>query len=746
MPKILLVAVFFLLGPPCGIAAGGRELVYPGKKWLTRSPEQAGLDAGKLKQLSAYAGGFGCVVRGGYMVYTWGDAGRRMDVASAVKPLYTHFLLKAVEEGRLAGIDRPVCEVEPALRSLNKRLAYKDRAITWRHLCNQVSCYGVEERPGEAFDYSDYNMALLFDSLFLKLYGATWERVDEEVLHPKLTDLLQCQDNPTFMAFGTGNRPGRLGMSPRDFARFGLLYLRKGMWKGRRLISAEHTKMAVTRPLPTSIPRTKGKSAEMIPAQRSIGGGNNQCDHAGSYSNAWWVNGVGRDGERNWPDVPPDVYGCFGHGDIRAMVVMPSLDLIVSWNNTKIKGHEKVNHALKLLKDAAVEKKPYARLVVDPQNRQWLRRQDGRPFFMCGPGDPEGFLYRGKKLPDGTRAGDQAELIEKLKATGANCIYLMAVRSHGGDGDNTHNPFVDNRPGKGINAAVLEQWEQWFAAMDESGIVIYLFLYDDSTRVWNTGDAVGPQEKAFIRAIVDKFEHHANLIWCVAEEYGERLSAARVKNIAADIRAADDYDHPIAVHKNHGLNFSEFAGDKNIDQFAIQYNVGAADELHEGMLEAWRRAAGRYNLNMSEAADYGAGAEARRKSWACAMGGAYVMILGMDIAGTAESDLEDCGRLVRFFESTNFHEMAPHDELRYAATKYVLASPPHSYIAYTPQPTGDIGLKDMKAGTYSLTWFDCATGTRITQPNVKVPAGRQKWPRPEQIAHEAALYITPAQP
>ncbi|UCG48298.1 MAG: serine hydrolase [Phycisphaerales bacterium] len=746
MPKILLVAVFLLSGPAGGIA-GRQELVYPGRKWATRSPEQAGLDAGKLKELSAYAGGFGCVVRGGYMVYTWGDAGRRMDVASAVKPLYTHFLLKAVEEGRLASIDRPVCEVEPALRSLNKRLGYKDLAITWRHLCNQVSCYGVEERPGEAFDYSDYNMALLFDSLFLKLYGTTWERVDEEVLHPKLTDPLQCEDDPTFMAFGTGNRPGRLAMSPRDFARFGLLYLRKGMWKGSRLISAEHVKMAVTRPLPTSIPRTKGKSAEMIAGQRSIGGGNNQCDHAGSYSNAWWVNGIGRDGKRNWPDAPADVYGCFGHGDIRVMVVMPGLDLIVSWNNTKIKGHEKVNHALKLLKDAVVEKKASGgRLVVDTRHRQWLRRQGGRPFFMCGPGDPEGFLYRGKKLADGTRAGDQAELIEKLKQTGANCIYLMAVRSHGGDGDATHNPFVDNRPDKGLNAAVLEQWERWFAAMDESGIVIYLFLYDDSTRVWDTGDVVGPQEKAFIRAIVDKFEHHVNLIWCVAEEYGERLSAARVKNIAAEVRAADDYDHPIAVHKNHGLDFSEFAGDRNIDQFAIQYNVRTADELHEGVVEAWRRAAGRYNLNMSEAADYGEGAEARRKSWACAMGGAYVMILGMDIAGTAESDLEDCGRLVRFFESTNFYEMAPHDELKFAATKYVLAHPPHSYIAYTPQATGDIGLKDMKAGTYSLTWFDCATGTRITQPNVKVAAGSQTWPRPKPIAHEAALYITPAKP
>ena len=43
--------------------------------------------------------------------------------------------------------------------------------------------------------------------------------------------------------------------------------------------------------------------------------------------------------------------------------------------------------------------------------------------------------------------------------------------------------------------------------------------------------------------IVDRFEHHKNLIWCVAEEYQEGLSVSRVKKLAAEIRQADDHDH-----------------------------------------------------------------------------------------------------------------------------------------------------------------------------------------------------------
>jgi CubicO group peptidase (beta-lactamase class C family) len=235
------------------VTAGAAELVYPGKGWETKRPQEIGLDEQKLKAFSDYAGGFGCVVRNGYMVYTWGDASKRNDVASAVKPVYTHFLLKAVEEKRLAGIDDRVARFEPGLNSLNEALGYKDRKITWRHLCNQISCYGVRDRPGDAFDYSDYNMALFFDNLMLKVYGVTYQTVDAEVLHPKLTDALGCQDNPTFMAFGTENRPGRLAISPRDFARFGLLYLRKGKWQDKQLISPQYVKLATTSPLPQAV-------------------------------------------------------------------------------------------------------------------------------------------------------------------------------------------------------------------------------------------------------------------------------------------------------------------------------------------------------------------------------------------------------------------------------------------------------------------------------------------------------------
>jgi len=124
-------------------------------------------------------------------------------------------------------------------------------------------------------------------------------------------------------------------------------------------------------------------------------------------------------------------------------------------------------------------------IVPDASNPAWLKYQGGGHFFMCGPGDPEEFLYRGSRNADGTRDGDQMALINKLKGTGANSIYMQAVRSHGGDGPDDHNPFIDNDPSRGVDMDILDQWETWFTEMDNSGIVIYFFFYDDEINVSN---------------------------------------------------------------------------------------------------------------------------------------------------------------------------------------------------------------------------------------------------------------------
>ncbi len=378
-------------------------------------------------------------------------------------------------------------------------------------------------------------------------------------------------------------------------------------------------------------------------------------------------------------------------------------------------------------------------IVVDPDNPRWFKYHEGGPFFMAGPGDPEDFLYRGRLTRNGTRRGDQEKLIQKLARSGANSIYFQAVRSHGGDGDSTHNPFIDNDPAKGLNPAVLDQWEEWFTEMDRHGIAIFFIFYDDSARIWETGDRVSEEERQFIHALVDRFEHHRHLIWVVAEEFEERYSWRWASKLAEEIHAADDHGHPVSIHRLSGVNFQQFEGDPFLNQYAMQYNDPSARRIHEGVVKGFRQAAGRYNVNMAEAAKWGRGEEARRKAWAAAMGGGYVMAFEMDIASTPMSDLEDCGRLVRFMESTDFHHMEPRDDLADLDAEYVLARPGVSYIVYSSHGEA-IGLRELDPGPYRLRWLDLKTGREATT-ELSVGGGNRMLPRPPGIGSELAVYV-----
>jgi hypothetical protein len=390
-------------------------------------------------------------------------------------------------------------------------------------------------------------------------------------------------------------------------------------------------------------------------------------------------------------------------------------------------------------------------VVADRAQARWLVRASGAPLFVVGPGDPEDFLYRGERAADGTRrGGDQESIIARIARSDANGIYFQMIRSHGGDGAGDHNPFVDADATRGLDEDVLAQWDGWLAALDGAGIVTLLFFYDDGARIWDTGDAVGADEERFVRALVDRFERYGGIVWCLAEEYGERYTAARMRRLAAIVRDADDHDHAIAVHLNHGTSLGELADDANIDQFAMQYNAAGGRELHDGVVEAWRVARGRYNINMSEsqahrlALERGDRTQMRRLNWAAAMGGAWVMQLGPFASGGAMTDemLADMGRQRRFFESIDLRALAPHDAAAADAGAFVLADPGRAWLVWNAEAGETLGLRGIAAGRYDLMWHVGASGQSARETARGVTAGDVvRFARPAGIGPEVALYL-----
>jgi len=336
-----------------GLAAAA---VVPGAHWARVTPEEAGLSSKKLDAFRELVGGRGCVVRHGAMVFTWGDQAKSSDVASAFKPVLSTLMMLAVQEGKISSVDELVAKVEPRLSSLNQG---KDASMTWRHLASQMSGYGWSEKPGEAFAYNDYALTLYYDTLMDRVFRTN----GTEVLRTRLAEPLHFEDAYTFNAFGPKNRPGRLALSVRDFARFGLLYLHGGEWGGLQVLKPEFARMAISSPILPGTPLTSAVDAAMLPGQRSMGGGKNITPVGpGYYSFNWWLNTTNRAGQRLFVDAPPDAYFATGHGGIRVLAIFPSLDLIACWNDSKINDHDKSpgnpntrnDRALKLLVEACV--------------------------------------------------------------------------------------------------------------------------------------------------------------------------------------------------------------------------------------------------------------------------------------------------------------------------------------------------------------------------------------------------------
>jgi CubicO group peptidase (beta-lactamase class C family) len=95
---------------------------------------------------------------------------------------------------------------------------------------------------------------------------------------------------------GGGHWGGGIFISSRDHSRFGLLFLRRGKWDGRRILSEVWIAQATT---PAAI----------------------QDD----YGFMWWLN----TGRKQFPSAPDSSFFALGAGSTSTIAVLPDHDLII---------------------------------------------------------------------------------------------------------------------------------------------------------------------------------------------------------------------------------------------------------------------------------------------------------------------------------------------------------------------------------------------------------------------------------
>jgi CubicO group peptidase (beta-lactamase class C family) len=242
---------------------------WPTTGWTTSPPEAEGMKRESLGRLIAFGQSAGLdgllVARHGRIVTEayYGEflPGMKHVLNSATKGVVGTLIGIAIDRGLLAGVDQPMLEFFP-----DRKIAHVDdrkKAITIKHLLDMTSgidwtepLQGVPETvlgmnlspdrvqfildrpmaeaPGRNFNYNSGNSNLL-SAILTKSTGCS----AREFAQAELFTPLGITDHE-WLADPQGNSRGGAGLSLqlRDMAKLGYLYLRKGLWADRQILSA----------------------------------------------------------------------------------------------------------------------------------------------------------------------------------------------------------------------------------------------------------------------------------------------------------------------------------------------------------------------------------------------------------------------------------------------------------------------------------------------------------------------------
>ncbi len=255
----------------------------------------------------------GIILKDGYIVSEWGDISRVDMTFSVTKSYLSTVVGLAVDDGLIGSVKDKVYYYvwDGAFEGEH------NMKITWEHLLNQSSdwsgqlfgMYDWADRPSRREDLDDWKYRELHEPgtyfkyndvrVNLLSYSAlqVWRKPLPQVLKERVMDPIGASQTWRWYGYssswvlidglkvqsvsGGGHSGGGLFINTLDHARFGLLFMRNGVWNDQRLISRRWIEMAT----------------ESSPANPS-------------YGFMWWLNG----GTRVMEGVPESVFYASGFG------------------------------------------------------------------------------------------------------------------------------------------------------------------------------------------------------------------------------------------------------------------------------------------------------------------------------------------------------------------------------------------------------------------------------------------------
>jgi CubicO group peptidase (beta-lactamase class C family) len=240
-------------------ASASPSQVFPAADWVrVASPEDLGWSSQKLAIARVFSEGLGSdsvmIVQGGVVVDAWGDPTRKVWTASMRKSLLSALIGRAVADGTIQ-LDETLGQLgiddDPPLTAEEKEATVRDllRARSGVYLNSALEDPGwTRLRPprgshphGTFWHYNNWDFNMLRIIYEQKTGLTVGPAFATQIAQPLEMQDYTAADGAHYPHEPKSSKYDAYGftMSARDLARFGLLYLRNGEWRGQQVVPSE---------------------------------------------------------------------------------------------------------------------------------------------------------------------------------------------------------------------------------------------------------------------------------------------------------------------------------------------------------------------------------------------------------------------------------------------------------------------------------------------------------------------------
>lgn len=297
---------------------------YPAQHWAFASkPEERGWSSVKLGAAKTYADSLDTaavmIVDDGVVVSQWGETERAFNVHSIRKSLLSALYGTAVARREIGlnltleqlGID----DNEPSLTPEEKQARVIDllkaRSGIYHAALYESPAMKAEKprrgshAPRSFWSYNNWDFNALGTIYEAATHDSIYHSFDERIAQPIGMEDYRYKEQEYATGSDSIHRAYPFRMTARDMARFGLLYLRNGTWRGRQVIPSAWIRESTT--------------------AYSVADGNARDGYSG-YGYLWWVAVNGN----HYPkaEVPDGSFSAWGAGG-HFIAVIPARQLVV---------------------------------------------------------------------------------------------------------------------------------------------------------------------------------------------------------------------------------------------------------------------------------------------------------------------------------------------------------------------------------------------------------------------------------